>query len=122
MNVQVDAEDVQVVKASLSTMLSAALYDDIRGKNRVGYDPERVTKSMEESIGGLVKEAVPLPEGEIDRIQARLPARGRGSGVFEAGAVVRNCTLAASDGGFRLGLEFEALSAPATAALGDFLG
>ena len=63
-----------------------------------------------------------LPVGTRVTIQARLPARGRGSGVFEAGAVVRNCTLAASDGGFRLGLEFEALSAPATAALGDFLG
>lgn len=50
-------------------------------------------------------------------LRMSLPARPDGNAVFEARAVVRNCTLAGSDGGFRLGLEFQPLSAAATAAL-----
>lgn len=63
-----------------------------------------------------------LPVGTRVALRTRLPSRGSGGAVFEAEGVVRNCTLAASDGGFRLGVEFDALSAAASSALGDFLG
>ena len=47
----------------------------------------------------------------------KLPARPSGSVVFEASAVTKNCTFSNSDDGFRLGLEFESLSAAAMDAL-----
>ncbi len=50
-------------------------------------------------------------------VQLKLPARPSGSALFEARATVVNCTLAGSDGGFRLGLQFAPLSAAALAAL-----
>lgn len=50
-------------------------------------------------------------------LRMKLPARPSGSAVFESAASVVNCTLAGADGGFRLGLQFGPLSAPALAAL-----
>ena len=58
-----------------------------------------------------------LPVGTTLGLRMKLPARPSGSVVFEASAVVRNCTLSSSDDGFRLGLEFESLSAAAMEAL-----
>ena len=50
-------------------------------------------------------------------LDMRVPARPSGSAPFQAKATVMNCTLASSDGGFRLGLEFEPLGSAAQAAL-----
>lgn len=58
-----------------------------------------------------------LPVRTVLSVRMSIPARPSGSAAFEARAVVVNCTLAASDGGFRLGLAFEPLSAAAAAAL-----
>lgn len=51
-----------------------------------------------------------------------LPARPSGNRLFETRATVRYVTLAGSDGGFRVGLEFSPLSRAATAALQGLLG
>ena len=69
---------------------------------------------------GLVCD-VNVVEGTAVAVRMRLPARPNGSAEFEATAMVRNCTLAGSDGGFRLGLEFNPLSPSATAALHGLL-
>lgn len=50
-------------------------------------------------------------------IRMALPVNPSGGTVFEATAKVTNCTLSSKDGGFRLGLQFNALSAAASAAL-----
>lgn len=55
--------------------------------------------------------------GATVKLRARIPARPSGSLPFLAKASVVNCTLAASEGGFRLGLEFQALDADAQASL-----
>jgi len=58
-----------------------------------------------------------IPVGTLLAIVMRLPARPAGSALFEASATAASCTLAASDGGFRLGLQFSPLSAAALIAL-----
>jgi hypothetical protein len=60
---------------------------------------------------------VNLAVGTTLQVRMRLPARPSGSTSFEARATVANCTLAGSDGGFRVGLEFASLDAAALAAL-----
>lgn len=58
-----------------------------------------------------------LPVGTTVKVRMNLPARPSGNAVFEARATVANCTLAGSDGGFRLGLQFDTLGDAALAAL-----
>lgn len=67
--------------------------------------------------GAAIVTDVNPPLGSRLRIRMNLPARPRGSAVFEADASVANCILAPRDGGFRVGLQFGALSAEAQAAL-----
>lgn len=62
-----------------------------------------------------------LPVRSVVTVRMSIPARPSGSAVFEAQATVANCTLAASDGGFRLGLEFGSLSSAALGALQGIL-
>lgn len=58
-----------------------------------------------------------VPVNTTVSVRMSLPARPSGSAVFETQATVVNCTLAGSDGGFRVGLKFGVLSASASAAL-----
>jgi hypothetical protein len=58
-----------------------------------------------------------LPVGTVLALLIRLPARPAGSALFEASATTASCTLAGSAGGFRLGLQFNTLSAAALDAL-----
>ena len=58
-----------------------------------------------------------IPVGTLIVAVMRVPARPSGSAVFEASASVASCTLAGSEGGFRLGLQFNTLSPAATSAL-----
>lgn len=62
-----------------------------------------------------------VPVGTVVQIRMSLPARPVGSALFESQATVKSSTLASSDGGFRLGLEFGPLSLAATAALKGLL-
>ena len=62
-----------------------------------------------------------IPVGTLIVTVMRVPARPTGSAVFEASALVASCTLAGSEGGFRLGLEFNTLSSSATSALAGIL-
>lgn len=55
--------------------------------------------------------------GATVAVRITLPASPSGNAFFEATATVANCTLASKDGGFRLGLHFQPLSAAASAAL-----
>jgi len=50
-------------------------------------------------------------------LRMSLPARPAGSALFEARATVVNCSLAGSEGGFRIGLQFGTLQPSALAAL-----
>lgn len=54
-------------------------------------------------------------------LRTRLPLRAGGSATFDAPATVASCVLATADGGFRVGLQFGALGAPAQAVLKSFL-
>lgn len=58
-----------------------------------------------------------LPVDTAVTVHLKLPARPSGSAAFDARATVVNCTLAGSDGGFRIGLQFAPLSDAAMAAL-----
>lgn len=58
-----------------------------------------------------------LAVGTAMKVRMRLPARPSGSTSFECRATVANCTLAGSDGGFRIGLEFISPDAAALAAI-----
>lgn len=59
--------------------------------------------------------------GSVVTLRMNILARPSGSALFEAQASVANCTLAASNSGFRLGLEFGSLSNAALAALKGIL-
>lgn len=54
-------------------------------------------------------------------LRARLPQRNGGSATFDAQATVQSSVLATADGGFRIGLQFLPLAAPAQAVLKQFL-
>lgn len=58
-----------------------------------------------------------VPVGVKLALRMKLPARPSGSAAFESLATVAHCSLAGSEGGFRLGLQFDALSPAALAAL-----
>ena len=62
-----------------------------------------------------------MPVGTLIVMVMRVPARPTGSALFEAKALVASCTLAGSDGGFRLGLQFNTLSSSAMSALAGIL-
>jgi hypothetical protein len=55
--------------------------------------------------------------GTLVSIRMNLSSNLPGGAVFEATATVSNCTLSNKDGGFRLGLQFNPLSAAAASAL-----
>jgi hypothetical protein len=55
--------------------------------------------------------------GAVVSIRMNLPSNSPVGAVFEATATVANCTLSNKDGGFRLGLQFNPLSAAAASAL-----
>ncbi len=74
------------------------------------------TLDISASGAGVVSD-LNLKVGAKVTLRMRVPARPSGSAAFEARASVANCTLASSDGGFRLGLEFEPLDSAAQAAL-----
>jgi PilZ domain len=65
---------------------------------------------------GVVTDINPAIDSELT-VRMSLPARPSGSAVFEARATVVNCSLTGSEGGFRIGLQFGTLPAPALAAL-----
>lgn len=75
-------------------------------------------RTIDLGVGGAgVVVDLNLPVGTTMTVRMNLPARPSGRAVFEAPATIVNCTLAGSDGGFRLGLQFGSLSIPAQAAL-----
>lgn len=75
-------------------------------------------RTLDVGVGGAgVVCDLNLPVGTALAVRMKLPARPSGSVVFEASAVTKNCTFSNSDDGFRLGLEFESLSAAAMDAL-----
>lgn len=74
-DLQVDAADVEVVKVAYSTFISGALVDAVKGMGRVGYDPERLSKGLEESLAKQVKEFVPLELGELSAVLEQKPYR-----------------------------------------------
>ncbi|MBL8345468.1 MAG: PilZ domain-containing protein [Rubrivivax sp.] len=65
--------------------------------------------------GVVVDVSLPVDAGLT--IRMNLPARPTGSALFEARATVVSCSLAGSEGGFRIGLQFGTLEASALAAL-----
>lgn len=71
--------------------------------------------------GTAVVTDVNLLVGAALTIQLKLPAQNGGSTMFQARAKVANTILAPRDGGFRIGLQFEALDAAASAALKSYL-
>ena len=73
------------------------------------------------AAGAGVVSDLNLPIKTTVTLSMRIPARPSGSAAFEAQALVVNCTLAASDGGFRLGLAFAPLTPAARAALKGIL-
>lgn len=109
-------------------MLPRALLSDRRADDRHPFrtaatltlDDGRTLQSRTLDLGkggaGVVID-FNLPVRTALTVQMRLPARPSGSALFEARATVANCTLAGSDGGFRLGLQFAPLSDAALAAL-----
>lgn len=62
-----------------------------------------------------------IPVGTLIVTVMRMPARPSGSALFEALASVASCTLAGSESGFRVGLEFNSLSSAAKSALAGVL-
>ncbi len=78
------------------------------------------TLDISKSGAGVVCD-LNLRVGSLVKLTANIPARPSGRASFEANASIANCTLAATDGGFRLGLEFEPLSAAALSALKGIL-
>jgi c-di-GMP-binding flagellar brake protein YcgR len=79
-------------------------------------------RSLDVGLGGAgVVSDLNLPVGTAVALRLSLPDNAGGRAVFEATAKVVNCTLAGRDGGFRLGLQFDPLSAAASAVLGALL-
>lgn len=108
--------------------LPRALVSDRRGNDRHPFRTAAVlrlpdgqalqgrTLDLGKGGAGVVVD-LNLPVGTAVNVRMNLPARPSGNAVFEARATVANCTLAGSDGGFRLGLQFDALGDAALAAL-----
>ncbi|GAP35983.1 hypothetical protein ISF6_1823 [Piscinibacter sakaiensis] len=68
--------------------------------------------------GGMgVVYASPIPVGTVVAVRAPLPGRRSPKEFFGTDARVVNCSLSGADGGFRIGLAFEALDAHASEQL-----
>lgn len=78
------------------------------------------TLDISKSGAGVVSD-LNMPVGSVVTLRMNIPARPSGSALFEAKATVANCTLAARNSGFRLGLEFRPLSDDALTALQGIL-
>lgn len=97
----------------------------IRTEARVSLPDGRVlaVQTLDIGKGGAAVVADINPAvGTLLRVQMRLPARPRGSALFEATASVANSVLDGREGGFRIGLKFGPLDAAAQAALKGMLG
>jgi Xaa-Pro aminopeptidase len=63
---EVDPADVEVVKVPFTSYVTASLLERVRGLGRVGYESERVSKSMEDALAKEAKAIVPLGPGELE--------------------------------------------------------
>lgn len=81
-----------------------------------------VAQTLDVGMGGAaVVTDINPPIGFELTIRMSMPARPKGSKVFEARASVANCILAGGDGGFRVGLQFKPLTPEAVLALKGLL-
>lgn len=77
-----------------------------------------LAQTLDVGMGGAaVVTDVNPPIGAPLTIRMSMPARPSGQKIFQAQARVANATLSGTDGGFRLGLQFESLDSEAQAAL-----
>lgn len=80
-------------------------------------------RTLDIGQGGMaIVAGINPPAGSTFSVRVTLPIHPKGHAPFEAQVRVANCVLDGTEGGFRMGVEFQALDAQARAVLERVFG